>query len=55
MQLAKLDLNTDDEKSIVEEVFTNAMGVLGEEDRKLPQVTAALPLLKRGIGIHHSG
>ena len=29
--------------------------VLSEEDRALPQVENVLPLLKRGIGIHHGG
>ncbi|XP_066592438.1 exosome RNA helicase MTR4 [Prorops nasuta] len=55
MQLAKLDLNTIEEKRLVDEVFNNAMDVLSEEDRKLPQVENVLPLLRRGIGIHHGG
>ncbi|CAL1279980.1 unnamed protein product [Larinioides sclopetarius] len=55
MQMAKLDFNTDEEKPLVEEVFKNAMDVLSDEDKKLPQVEHVLPLLKRGIGIHHSG
>jgi hypothetical protein len=44
-----------DEKRLVDEVFQNAMQVLSEEDRALPQVENVLPLLKRGIGIHHGG
>jgi ATP-dependent RNA helicase DOB1 len=36
-------------------VYTNAIEALSEDDRKLPQVGALLPLLKRGIGIHHGG
>ncbi|GIY46216.1 exosome RNA helicase MTR4 [Caerostris extrusa] len=55
MQMAKLDFNTAEEKPLVEEVFKNAMDVLSDEDKKLPQVEHVLPLLKRGIGIHHSG
>ncbi|XP_012278049.1 superkiller viralicidic activity 2-like 2 [Orussus abietinus] len=55
MQMAKLDLNTIEEKKLVDEVFNNAMDVLNEEDRKLPQVENVLPLLRRGIGIHHGG
>jgi ATP-dependent RNA helicase DOB1 len=31
------------------------MDVLIEEDRKLPQIINILPILRRGIGIHHSG
>merc|ERR1712142_714736 len=52
---AKLDFNTPEEKKLVDEVFNNAMMVLSEEDRGLPQVENVLPLLKRGIGIHHGG
>ncbi|KAH8405172.1 hypothetical protein KR222_007061 [Zaprionus bogoriensis] len=55
MQMAKLDFNTVDEKKLVDEVFHNAMDVLSEEDRRLPQVENVLPLLRRGIGIHHGG
>merc|ERR1712016_557661 len=46
---------TAEEKKLVDEVFQNAMMVLNEEDRALPQVENVLPLLKRGIGIHHGG
>ena len=55
LQLSKLDLNDEDEKKLVMEVFNNAMDALSDEDRQLPQVEHIQPLLKRGIGIHHSG
>ncbi|XP_062869625.1 exosome RNA helicase MTR4 [Trichomycterus rosablanca] len=55
LQVSKLDFNTDDEKKLVEEVFSNAIDCLSDEDKKLPQVEHVLPLLKRGIGIHHGG
>ncbi|XP_071557796.1 exosome RNA helicase MTR4 [Temnothorax nylanderi] len=55
MQMAKLDLNTLEEKKLVDEVFNNAVDVLNDDDKKLPQVTNLLPLLRRGIGIHHGG
>ncbi|XP_005095875.3 exosome RNA helicase MTR4 [Aplysia californica] len=55
MQMSKLDFNTEDEKALVEEVFNNAVDALSDEDKKLPQVEHVLPLLKKGIGIHHSG
>ncbi|XP_053677415.1 exosome RNA helicase MTR4 [Anopheles nili] len=55
MQMAKLDFNSTTEKKLVDEVFNNAMDVLTEEDRQLPQVENVLPLLRRGIGIHHGG
>lgn len=40
---------------MVETVFESAVSTLSKEDRELPQITHLLPLLKRGIGIHHSG
>ena len=55
LAMSKLDFNTAEEKKLVDEVFQNAMMVLSEEDRALPQVQNVLPLLKRGIGIHHGG
>ncbi|XP_053304021.1 exosome RNA helicase MTR4 [Spea bombifrons] len=55
LQMSKLDFNTDEEKKMVEEVFNNAIHCLSDEDKKLPQVEHVLPLLKRGIGIHHGG
>ncbi|CAL1528127.1 unnamed protein product [Lymnaea stagnalis] len=55
MQMSKLDFNTDEEKTLVEEVFNNAVDALSDEDKKLPQVEHVLPLLRKGIGIHHSG
>ncbi|KAB0381177.1 hypothetical protein FD755_008961 [Muntiacus reevesi] len=55
VQMTKLDFNTDEEKKMVEEVFSNAIDCLSDEDKKLPQVENVLPLLKRGIGIHHGG
>lgn len=44
-----------EEKRLVDEVFNNAMDVLSEQDRSLPQVENVKPLLRRGIGIHHGG
>lgn len=55
MQMAKMDLNEDDEKVNIETIFWSAMDMLSDDDKKLPQVTNMLPLLKRGIGVHHSG
>lgn len=54
-QMTKLDFNTTAEKQLVDEVFNNAMDVLTDADRHLPQVENLLPLLRRGIGIHHGG
>ncbi|XVE89346.1 hypothetical protein DITRI_Ditri19aG0194700 [Diplodiscus trichospermus] len=55
MQMAKMDLNDDDEKGNIEIIFWSAMDMLSDDDKKLPQVSNMLPLLKRGIGVHHSG
>ncbi len=35
--------------------FNNAIDSLSPEDQKLPQVLCMLPMLRRGIGIHHGG
>ncbi|XP_004489138.1 DExH-box ATP-dependent RNA helicase DExH9 [Cicer arietinum] len=55
MQMAKMDLNGDEEKDNIEKIFWCAMDMLSDDDKKLPQVSNMLPLLKRGIGVHHSG
>ena len=55
LQMVKLEFNTPDEADMVEKIFLNAMNGLSDEDRKLPQIEHLLPLLKRGIGIHHGG
>ncbi|KAK4742146.1 hypothetical protein SAY87_000147 [Trapa incisa] len=55
MQMSKMDLNKEDEKDTIETIFWSAMDMLSDDDKKLPQVTNMLPLLKRGIGVHHSG
>ncbi|CAG8458277.1 12786_t:CDS:10 [Ambispora leptoticha] len=49
------DFNDETEREMVQQVFTNAISSLSDDDRNLPQIGAILPLLKRGIGIHHSG
>eukprot|EP00252_Welwitschia_mirabilis_P018829 TRINITY_DN4218_c0_g1_i1.p1 TRINITY_DN4218_c0_g1~~TRINITY_DN4218_c0_g1_i1.p1 ORF type:complete len:993 (+),score=171.89 TRINITY_DN4218_c0_g1_i1:142-3120(+) len=55
MSMSKLDFNSEEEKQTVEHVFQNAILCLNEEDRSLPAVQLMLPLLKRGIAVHHSG
>lgn len=49
------DYTDDVEKDLISQVYVNAIDSLSEDDQQLPQVEALLPLLKRGIGIHHSG
>ncbi|EPY21465.1 ATP-dependent RNA helicase DOB1 [Strigomonas culicis] len=53
--LSRLNFNNTEEDALVTEVFNNAMESLGEDDRKLPAIEHLLPLLRRGVGIHHSG
>ena len=55
LQMSNLAFNDDSEKQMVDQVFNNALEMLSEEDKQLPQIQNILPLLKRGIGIHHSG
>ncbi|CDW58424.1 superkiller viralicidic activity 2 2 like [Trichuris trichiura] len=51
----KINFNTAKEVELINEVFQNAINLLSKEDRKLPQITTLLPVLQRGVGIHHSG
>ena len=55
LQMSSMSFNDESEKSMVKAVFENALASLNPEDRELPQITHLLPLLQRGIGIHHSG
>ena len=55
IQMSSMTFNDDSEKAMVTKVFTSALDILSEEDKKLPQIEHLLPLLRRGIGIHHSG
>lgn len=55
LQMKNLSFNDPSEKEMVQTVFDNALKMLSEEDRNLPQIQNLLPLLRRGIGVHHSG
>lgn len=55
LKMSKLDFNDDDERSALTKIFDNAISLLPDADKELPQIKNILPLLKRGIGIHHSG
>lgn len=39
LQMSKLDFNDESEKTLVNQVFLNAMESLADEDRQLPQVS----------------
>lgn len=49
------DFLTEDNKEQVRTIFENAVASLRPEDRCLPLIERMLPLLLRGVGIHHSG
>lgn len=55
MSLKTCDFNTEDERDSISKIFNNAIDTLADEDKQLPQIQMMLPLLKRGIGIHHGG
>jgi ATP-dependent RNA helicase DOB1 len=55
LSMANLEFNLTAEQELVTNIFTNAVESLSGDDRKLPQISNLLPLLKRGIGIHHGG
>ena len=55
LELNREDYTDEVEKDLISQVYQNAIESLSEDDRLLPQVEALLPLLKRGIGIHHGG
>ncbi|KAJ1615084.1 Mtr4p like SKI family SFII helicase [Cryptosporidium canis] len=55
LSLKNIDLSTEDEKESIDFIFNSAIATLAEEDRNIPQVIGMLPLLRRGIGIHHGG
>ncbi|KAK1224450.1 ATP-dependent RNA helicase mtr4 [Marasmius sp. AFHP31] len=55
LAMSKFEFNSTDEQDLVSNIFNNAIENLAPDDRQLPQISNLLPLLKRGIGIHHSG
>jgi len=55
LQMSQLAFNDESEKAMVSKVFESALENITDEDKELPQIQHILPLLRRGIGIHHSG
>jgi len=55
VQLAKFDFNNDNEKNMIDEIIKNATASLSDEEYQLYQIQNMIPILKRGIGVHHSG
>ena len=50
-----IDFNTDEEKQKIEKIYLNAISKLSQDDQKMPNIQNFLPLLQRGIGVHHGG
>ncbi|ODA78096.1 hypothetical protein RJ55_06699 [Drechmeria coniospora] len=55
LKVSGLDFNDDSERAMVKKVFESAIESLSEQDRELPQIAHILPLLMKGVGVHHSG
>ncbi|OLN87182.1 ATP-dependent RNA helicase mtr4 [Colletotrichum chlorophyti] len=55
LAISHFQFNNDSEQAMVKTVFDNAIQSLSEADRELPQIQNLLPLLQKGIGVHHSG
>lgn len=53
--LDSMDLTTSVEKAEIHSFFQKSMSRLRGGDRQLPQILLMRDLLKRGIGVHHSG
>ncbi|KAG2483942.1 hypothetical protein HYH03_017262, partial [Edaphochlamys debaryana] len=54
-QMSPLELNSAEEKALVANIYWSALECLSQDDQKLPQIAAMLPMLQRGVGVHHSG
>ena len=50
-----VDFNTDAEKAEVAEIYAGAVAGLSEEDREIPAVKHLLPILQKGVAVHHGG
>ncbi|CAB1351333.1 unnamed protein product [Coregonus sp. 'balchen'] len=53
--LTSMDLTSSVEKSEIHSFFQKSLSRLRGGDRQLPQILLMRDLLKRGIGVHHSG
>ena len=55
MHARKLDLLPHTARETVRSVFNAAVGTLSADDRSLPAIAKMLPMLERGVAVHHSG
>ena len=50
-----VDFNTEAEKAEVAQIYAGAVSGLSPEDREIPAVKHLLPILQKGIAVHHGG
>ncbi|EJT79417.1 FRQ-interacting RNA helicase [Gaeumannomyces tritici R3-111a-1] len=55
LKVSSMNFNHETEQQLVDDIFHNAIMSLSEEDQNLPQIQHLIPLLKKGIGVHHGG
>ena len=55
LKISDSKFNSPDQEAMVRHVFDSALKSLSDDDRNLPQIQNILPLLVKGIGVHHSG
>lgn len=55
LKVSTMNFNHESEQKLVQDIFDNAIMSLSEEDQSLPQIQHLIPLLKKGIGVHHGG
>ncbi|KAK0188373.1 ATP-dependent RNA helicase [Armillaria mellea] len=55
LEMVKFKFTSVEEGDLTANIYNSAVDNLSAEDRQLPQIMQFLPLLKRGIGTHHSG
>ena len=53
--VSKWEYTTEEERENIGKIFMAAIESLSEEDQELPQIKGFLPLLSKGIGVHHGG
>eukprot|EP00929_Paragymnodinium_shiwhaense_P027809 TRINITY_DN16238_c0_g1_i2.p1 TRINITY_DN16238_c0_g1~~TRINITY_DN16238_c0_g1_i2.p1 ORF type:complete len:1210 (-),score=197.28 TRINITY_DN16238_c0_g1_i2:509-4138(-) len=51
----RMDFASEEKKRLINAEIQKGLGKLSEDDRKLQQVEVSMQLLRRGIGVHHSG
>lgn len=54
-EMGSLDLTSETERQSITAIYENAISTLSEDDQELPSIERMLPLLQRGVAVHHSG